>query len=101
MNLFFPMETTVAVIKPDAYEKENERGIYDVHSCLKRFRIYSELQLNKPKFLGYAILWEPERFSLHNTRSEGQKGSLDSVCDIQREKMPDYIQKSLVNIFKN
>ena len=56
MNIFFPMETTVAVIKPEVYEKENERGIYDVRSCLKRFRIYSKLQLNKPKFLGYAIL---------------------------------------------
>ena len=27
MNLFFPMETTVAVIKPDVYEKESERGL--------------------------------------------------------------------------
>ena len=27
MNLFFPMETTVAVIKPDVYEKETERGL--------------------------------------------------------------------------
>ena len=26
MNMFFPLETTIAVIKPDAYEKENERG---------------------------------------------------------------------------
>lgn len=26
MKILFPMETTVAVIKPDVYEKEDERG---------------------------------------------------------------------------
>lgn len=27
MNILFPVETTVAVIKPDAYEKQDEKGI--------------------------------------------------------------------------
>ena len=30
MSLFFPMETTVAVIKPEAYQKEGERGMINI-----------------------------------------------------------------------
>ena len=27
LNILFPMENTVAVIKPDAFEKDDERGM--------------------------------------------------------------------------
>jgi len=49
MNLFFPMETTVAVIKPDVYEKESERELIMTKIKEAGFKIsaHKEVTLNK------------------------------------------------------
>ncbi|XP_066915597.1 thioredoxin domain-containing protein 3 homolog isoform X3 [Clytia hemisphaerica] len=60
MNLFFPMETTVAVIKPDAYEKENEREL--IMSKIKEagFKISAHKEVTLTKDLASMFYKEHE-----------------------------------------